>query len=372
MIAQPPPDPRRPRPDSQPADRSEDLGVYEMLWDCKFCGGTGLPAKTHRFCPTCGAVQDPASRRFPSDDEKRAVTAYVQRGADVICKACTTLNAGDSQFCLQCGASLEGAALASTVGDQVRGEGEQFTAQAQRDLSAERHAAAMRQAGVTTEPKSGGISWKTVAIIGVVIAVVIGGIWALTAERDAVAIVTGHEWERAVYIEEFSAVSDAAWCEQVPTGAYSVSSRREVRDYTRVPDGEDCRVRRVDNGDGTFREVRECTTRYREEPIYDDRCYFTINRWTNERVAQADGAALSPAPAWPNPALQTCPTTQLGCERESGRAENYYLTLRSDQRDFRCAVTQAIWQNTRMEASFNIQIGAITNIPDCDSLAPAN
>lgn len=363
MTVQPPN--RRP-----PGARSEELGVYEMLWDCKFCGATALPAKTHKFCPTCGAAQDPRSRRFPADDEKRAVTDYVPAGADVICKACGGLNAGNAKFCKQCGASLEGAEAAALTADQVRGEGETFAAQAQRDLSAERHAAEMRRVGVVKdEKKQGGFPWWIAAVV-LVIAIVGGIIWALTAERDAVAIVTGHTWERAVYVEEFSAVPDAAWCEAVPPGAYSVSSRREIRDYNRVPDGEDCQIRRRDNGDGTFREVRECTPLFREEPIYDDRCYFTINRWTDERVARAQGAALSPAPAWPVVDLDTCSSARLGCERESGRAENYYLQLRSDDQDFRCEVTAATWSATRIEAAFTLQIGTITGVPDCASLTP--
>jgi hypothetical protein len=51
--------------------RVEDLGVYEMIWDCRFCGSSALPARSARFCPHCGAAQEPAARRFPSDEEFR-------------------------------------------------------------------------------------------------------------------------------------------------------------------------------------------------------------------------------------------------------------------------------------------------------------
>jgi hypothetical protein len=47
--------------------------VYEMIWDCKFCGQKKLLGLTHRFCAGCGAPQDPASRYFPPDSEKVAV-----------------------------------------------------------------------------------------------------------------------------------------------------------------------------------------------------------------------------------------------------------------------------------------------------------
>jgi len=227
----------------------------------------------------------------------------------------------------------------------------------------------MRRVGVTKDEKAGGFpKWIVAVVVG--IALIGGIIWALTAERDAVAVVTGHTWERAIYVEEFAAVPDAAWCEAVPPGAYSVSSRHEIRTYNRVPDGEDCQIRRRDNGDGTFREVRECTPLFREEPVYDDRCYFTINRWTDARVAQAQGAALSPAPAWPVVDLETCGSARLGCERESGRAETYYLELRSDEQTFRCEVPVSTWSATRIETAFTLQIGTLTGVPNCGSLTP--
>lgn len=351
--------------------RSEELGVYEMIWDCKFCGSTNLPAKTHKFCPNCGAAQDPASRRFPSDEEKRRVENYQPTGIDVICKACSSLNPGDARFCIQCGASLEGAQAAAKAADQVRGEGENFAAQAQRDLALERHQAEMRRVGVIKDEQPKSRTGLYIGIAVVAILIVVGIIYALTAKREATAVVMGHTWERAVYVEEFAPVPASAWCEAVPADAYAVTSRSEIRDYRQVPDGEDCQVRRVDNGDGTFREVRECTTRYRQEPIYDDRCYFTVNRWTDERVARADGQALSPAPAWPALTLNQCAVIGLGCEREGGRAENYYVNFRSDDNDFRCEFSQAEWQSIRIESIWNVDIGTITGVADCGSLQPA-
>jgi len=55
-----------------------------MLWDCEFCGTKKLLGKTHRFCPNCGAQQDPKARYFPSDEEKVAVKDHVYVGVDKI------------------------------------------------------------------------------------------------------------------------------------------------------------------------------------------------------------------------------------------------------------------------------------------------
>jgi hypothetical protein len=36
--------------------------TYEMLWDCGYCATRALLGKSHRFCPSCGAPQDPIER----------------------------------------------------------------------------------------------------------------------------------------------------------------------------------------------------------------------------------------------------------------------------------------------------------------------
>jgi hypothetical protein len=338
-------------------DRVEQLGTYEMLWDCKFCGTENLPAKTHRFCPNCGATQDPKTRRFPSDAEKRAVTDHVYKGADLICAACSTNNTGDAHFCRNCGAPLENAARAALLGDQVRDERAQF----ERDgLSAQT---------VAAPPARKGPPWAMIAIIGAVVLAVVGAVVAFTWQRDTRVQVVGHQWERYITIEQFAAVGDSAWCDQMPGDAYSVSSRREQRDTRRVPDGEECQVRRVDNGDGTFSERRECTTVYRDEPIYDDRCYFTVNRWTEARTLDAAGESLRDAPRWPLLQLSTCPTALLGCEREGGRTEDYTLTFQSAEGDtFTCQVPQDFWQNASIESAWSVEVGVLTGQPDCASI----
>src|SRR5262245_36399297 len=83
-------------------------GVYEMLWDCAFCGTRKLLGKTHRHCPACGAPQDPARRYFPSDDEKVAVKDHVFVGVDRVCPACGAPGSRAAAHCGGCGAALDG------------------------------------------------------------------------------------------------------------------------------------------------------------------------------------------------------------------------------------------------------------------------
>ena len=86
-----------------------DGNVYEMLWNCEFCGAEKLLGKTHRFCPSCGAAQNPDWRYFPSDAEKVAVHDHVYHGVDKVCPACGTAQSANAEHCGRCGSPLEGA-----------------------------------------------------------------------------------------------------------------------------------------------------------------------------------------------------------------------------------------------------------------------
>lgn len=354
-------------------DRIEQLGTYEMVWDCKYCGTQSLPARTHKFCPNCGAAQDPKSRRFPSDDEKKAVENYVNHGADVICAACSTPNSAEAKFCQQCGASLEGAEKVKAVDSQVRAEREKFAAQAKRDVSGEEFQADLQKAGVVqtaTAAKNAASSRTTLILIGVAALVVVAVLVAIFWRRTASTILVGHEWERSISVEQFSPVPGGTWCDSMPFGAYNISRDQRQRSSRQVPDGEDCQVRRVDNSDGTFSEQRECTTRYVEEPIYDDYCSFTTNQWVFVRAEKQTGSSVSDTPRWPQLSLNT--GSCLGCEREGGRDETYTLVLQSsDDKTYRCNVDFDHWQQAQEQTDWSLQVSVVTGQPNCGSLKPA-
>ena len=77
------------------------------------------------------------------------------------------------------------------------------------------------------------------------------------------------------------------------------SCRQEQRSTRRVPDGQECRTVRRDQGDGTFREERQCETKYRDEPVYDDKCTWSGQRWESDRTEEVSGG-LSDTPVWPD------------------------------------------------------------------------
>ncbi|NWF70054.1 MAG: zinc ribbon domain-containing protein [Chloroflexi bacterium] len=351
---------------------SQPENTYEMLWDCKFCGTTKNLGKTHRFCPNCGAAQDPAWRYFPSDDEKVAVEEHVFVGVDVTCPACGTLNSAAANNCMQCGAALTGGQQAKTLGTQQKALDAKFEREdLQARLRQERDAQVGRAQPQSAKKEAAGrLNWLPI-LLGVLALLICGGVLFLVFyTRSSDVYVTGHHWEREIQIEQYTARSDSAWCDSMPGDAYSITRTREQRGSEQVPDGQDCRVQRVDNGDGTFSERQVCETRYRSEPVYDDRCYFTVDRWVYVRSVTADGDSVDDRLVWPNTGIgSSC--SRLGCEREGNRREEYVLQLRgSGDARYECSVALDLWQRTRIEDTFRLQVNLLGQ-PRCDSLQRA-
>lgn len=348
--------------------------TYEMQWDCQFCGTKKLLGKTHRFCPNCGAPQNPDARYFPADDEKVAVQDHVFVGVDKTCKACGELNAGNAEFCQQCGAPLSDAAQAKLVTDEQRIDqqsGEQFTSSGSRDVVKEKFDAEMERVGVTKR-KNQGANWQVFAVIGVIALVIVAIAVAFLWKKEVAVLVTGHEWSREIRIEEYRTFTEQNWWDNRPLGddvvrGVCVEKQRSTR---QVPDGQECRTRRVDNGDGTYREVEECQTKYRSEPVYDDWCTWTGKRWEYTRSVSTGAQALTPAPYWGDVALRCAGQRTIGCEQEAGRNESYLVIFKGDDnRQYKCPFPQAEWQTIPIESSWTVQVRVVdANAADCDSL----
>ena len=143
------------------------------------------------------------------------------------------------------------------------------------------------------------------------------------------------------------------------------------RDTRRVPDGQECRTVRSDNGDGTFSERQQCTTKYRSEPVYDDWCTWNGTRWDYERSVTAAGSSLNETPYWAEYNLNCEGTRSVGCERVSNRIEEYNVIYHSSDtdHDYRCGFSQQDWEATGIESLWVGQVGRFNQADiDCDSL----
>ncbi len=325
-----------------------DGDTYEMFWDCKFCRTPRLLGLSHRHCPVCGAPQNAAERYFPSDSEKVRVADHVFIGRDVVCNHCGTYNSRNSQHCRDCGAPTA----------------EGTDAGVQPDLADELRSPAPQGLRGARPPRRRLTGW----LVGLVVFTLLAGVALFFLwKREASFEVTGHAWERRIDIERFGPSRESAWCDQLPSGAREVRRYRAVRSHERVPDGETCTIRKVDQGDGTFREVRECKPRYKSRPIEDYRCDYDVNRWTTARFVEAKGQSTTPAPTWPVvPPLGNCRT--VGCERQGGKREVYTVHLRGENDTETCDVDQAKWSAMSVGARFDGRIRVIGGGLDCSSL----
>ena len=340
--APPPPPPGGappPPPSDNPSPASSGEVNYEILWDCEYCDAKKLLGLTHRYCPQCGAQQNPDKRYFPPEGEEVVAANHEFAGADKNCENCDTPNSSRATFCVSCGSPMDGSKAIKTIHDRQEAA-----------------------APPPPPPKSNGkIKW----IIGGIIVFVILCVGILSIKEERGVTVTGHSWERGIDVEVFASVSDEAWEDDVPLKAYDKSCREKQKDTKKVEDGEECHTENKDNGDGTFKKVEECTTKYKEVPVYGDYCTFKIDKWTTKRTEKANGNDLSPA--WPNPTIKTCPGERLGCEREGPRTQSYTVYFKDDDGDqHECAYEEKKWKSIAKDSSWKMQFGKVTGGIDCD------
>ncbi|MBI4677355.1 MAG: zinc ribbon domain-containing protein [Elusimicrobia bacterium] len=325
--------------------------VFEMLWDCEFCSAKKLLGKTHRYCPRCGAPQNPQKRYFPSDADKVEAKDHEYHGADKLCLACKTANSAKTKFCVACGGSMaEGKTVPLVSGGGAVGPAKEVLAEV--DAREEARKSARRRLIAKVAAGCAGL----VLLLLVVLA---------ATSKEVELSVAGRLWEREIDIEAFRTVKESSWCDSMPVDSYDVSRSREVRSHDSVADGEDCRTVRRDRGDGTYSEEEECTTRYRDEPVYDDMCRYSVDRWARQRSEVARGA-LSEPPAWPEARLSRTGQCQ-GCEREGARKERYTVNLQGGGKTHSCAFAQDRWGSFAAGSRWKGRVNALTGL-DCRKL----
>jgi predicted nucleic acid-binding Zn ribbon protein len=348
--------------DAPPTDDEENQ--YEMMWDCKFCGTAKLLGVTHRYCPNCGAAQDASQRYFPADDEKVAAQDHQFVGADKVCAACDTPNAATTEFCVNCGSPMSEVAEAQKLAAESRAVGESF----QRSSAQDQASQAQAEAKQVAEDADKSRRFKLIAIGVVALIAVLIGVFVLWTKEVSV-IATGHAWEREIKIEDYATRSKGDWCDSMPHDAYSVSREQKIRSHKKIPDGQECSTQRIDQGDGTYKEVQDCRTKYRDEPVYDTYCKYRVDRWEYKRSVNAEGN--NKKPQWPRYQLH-CEGQRKGCERENGREEAYILMLKNSatQEEYRCSIGKNLWERAAVNSKWKLEVSAISGGARCDALQP--
>ncbi len=342
-----------------PPPGEEVEATYEMFWDCKYCGQKKLLGLTHRFCAGCGAPQDPNARYFPPDNEKVAVKDHPLVGADLACPACKQPMARAAACCTNCGSPIDkGAEVARKADVVVPDPG-----------NAPFGTTPMGMAGTPAAAPKKGFPTLLVVLGGIGILVVVGILVAIFWKREGSFEVTGHAWERNIAIERFEPVTRSDWCDQRPAGAREISRSKAQRGTKQVPDGETCQTRKKDNGNGTFKEVRECKPKFKSEPVMDDKCQFEVTEWHTSRTLSEKGSSPKDPPKWPAVSIAR-PGTCLGCEREGARTEKYtvmFLDPKS-KKDGSCDLPESRWASFTKGSKWKGTIRVLTGGIDCDAL----
>ena len=125
---------------------------------------------------------------------------------------------------------------------------------------------------------------------------------------------------------------------------------------------------RVDQGDGTFREQEQCTTKYREEPVYADWCTYTVDRWEYERDLRASGNSLDEAPHWPETNNLQSNERILEPEKDA-KVEHYVVYLKATDSDktYECDYDQDRWATIPVESVWQLEVKRAGS-PVCSSL----
>lgn len=211
-----------------------------------------------------------------------------------------------------------------------------------------------RDAWLAQQAAEKGRKRRLLKIFGGIALGIIAIIWIFSLKKEVDFKVTGFAWERAVHIDKYGPQQYSSW-DYPPSGSYGISSAQEVHHYDQIYEGTECHTEsrsyvcgQTDNGNGTFSDqycsenVEVCEEKYRDEPVYATKYYYTIDEWAFHHKEEAE--ANDKNPHWPSdPRTSSDPNIW----REGAHIGQYYLDVEikpgSPHRD---EVSFATWNAT--------------------------
>lgn len=342
--------------------------IVEGLWDCPYCNSKRIGGLT-KHCPTCGHPQDENTHFYMGEKKnylEDTATQTYGKGADWVCEYCGSLNRVNYKYCSNCSAPKD-----ESTKDYFSNKGEKKTATASQsgalkavygknnnkkfkhfwEVEEEDSFATLLRACILN-PLTIGI----VAIIALII-------FLARPVTDTVKV-EDKNWSRSIEVEDWRTVQESDW--EVPESGRVYDKQREIHHYTQVLDhyetesrlvseqvydGEDVSYYYVDNGDGTFTEETQSTPRYRtethtenvsvpvyrDEPVYETKYYYEIEKWIVIRTETSEGG--QDEPYWPEINLS-------GMEREGTHSETYCISCRDADKNksYNFELPQRIWE----------------------------
>lgn len=351
------------------------MAIHEGRWDCPSCQTQGLLGRD-RECNQCGAPRPEGVRFYlPKDAQpvkNPAQIAVAKAGADWICEYCGSSNRTTQSQCVECGApqSQVTQAVRDYRLNEVPRSGERTPSQ---PVSISLPPVSRLQ---SPPPR------RKLGAIGICLAIAIGIGVFLFQPISLDATVSGLSWERTVKIERLTTVTESDW--SVPTGGRILSQEEEIRRYEQVIDRYETRTRDVseqvqvgtesyvcgtrDLGNGFFedktctRAIYETRTRtetyeepiYRDEPVYDTKYTYEIDKWLPDREAVATGEEKSAY--WPEFTLETD-------EREAQRTEKYQVRFLDEKgKTYTLKMEEETWNGFAVGESRELKVNRLGRV----------
>lgn len=326
--------------------------MIEGRWDCSSCGKKMIQGR-YKHCPGCGKGRGADVKFYVADPNDVVAADVPEKGPDWLCEYCGAYAPDSAKFCTNCGAQ--------------RSDKTYFDVQQEQEEKAAQEAAAQPER--TSEPARRRSPILPLILLAALAAFIIFQL----IPRNADARVTAKSWMRQVAVESYVWVDDSGWA--LPQGAVLTESRREIRDYERVLDHYETRSRQVpeqyisgysteyqDMGNGYFQSVQipQYATRYRteyydeavyrNEPIYDTRYYYQIQRWIYNRTLTASGEESNPY--WPEETLQA------DTERTGERDEQYAIQCEAEKNTYTIRLPLTEWQTYNVGDKVNLELSS--------------
>ena len=187
---------------------------------------------------------------------------------------------------------------------------------------------------------------------------------------------------REIDVEAWRTVQESDWA--VPSGGRVYDRRQEIHHYVAVLDHYETRTRQVadqvydgeethtsysNNGDGTFTEETWTSPRYRteyrtetyqepiyrDEPVYETKYYYDIERWVVDREEKSSGA--DNVPYWPEYIL-------AANERVGFTGEVYTLSILAKEKTYSVTLPLEWWETFKAgdTVEITVQGGNVTKL----------
>lgn len=345
------------------------MAIHVGRWDCTTCGFKGVKGPETE-CPNCGADRPKNVKFYMAAEEDivqdPAVLRRARGGADWRCSFCGQNNPNDVKICKDCGnpraASDKQLAVKTYATKDVPRSGD-----GTRDLS--------KPVEETPPPKSKKGCFVALGIFSMVIIVLLLLAWNTTIE----VAVEGFEWKQSIQVEEKRNVQEEAW--SIPSNGTIVTSFQAIHHYNQVLDHYETRTRteqravgseeyvcgQKDLGNGYF-EDQYCSRTlyedyqvdyeeaiYRDEPVYQTKYRYTIDRWfpINSIVTQDKNHV----PQWGN----TVNIRTNESLREAGRKGVYTIIIQDHKKENHAhEIPLSWWQKLEVGDNVKAKKGKLT------------